>query len=259
MTLNRIGIRTSAVGYRPVLVGLLALVFMCGVAIGNAKADFYIFYSEDAGPVSPPIFSIPAVEDPIFLPGTVSFVAASGPIAPDFTTDITSKDLGSTGLVGQVNTTQIDVVNLGAGTHTLHVFVVNNDFTFPVGSPLLLKSDLAASANPADGTLALTSGIDTPAAGPFPAPAFPPTDAVPTVSLVGAPGETVLSKVVARVAGGFSLLQEIDATLSGNETASLTATTTIQNVPEPRMVAALVGMAGMMGLGLFFQRRRSRV
>ena len=257
-TVNRSNYRASVLGFRRVMIGGLALLFVGGLAAGSARADFYAYFQEDGGALSAATFSTPGVDDPVFNPGTVVFTAAFGAIAPDFSIDVTSKDIGSTGLVGQVNTTQIDVTKTGAGSHTLTVYVVNNDFTFPVGSPLLLASDLAASANPTDGDLELISGIDTPAAAPYPAPAFPPTDSVPVVKVIGGPGETTGSKVVGRVAGLFSLVQVISATMTGAETATFSSTTTIRNVPEPGAVVGLVSLVGMMGVGLLFRRRQSR-
>jgi hypothetical protein len=174
-------------------------------------------------------------------PGTIAF--------GNFSVNITASDAASNVSTARLSTTNISVQDTDSAAHELTITTTATPFVFPGGDPLFLQSSLSDSFLSAGAPLDYTSFLNGPPGGTSSA----------LLSLIGADGtaQAVTAPTVSGPRGGgtFGLGSIMDVTLAGGQSVSAVGSTSA--VPEPSRVIALVGLAGMLGLGLVWQARRS--
>ncbi len=211
-------------------------------AAGVARADIISVTLHETG-FADMTFSTPSNPASTGTGGTISF--------GDFMVNVSASSLTSDPTTARLSTTQISVQDTDTGSlaHELTITTKATPYAAPTGDPLALQSSLSESflsvGAPLDFTSYLNGLLGT---------------ASPTLSLTGT-GGTAQSATAADTPGPrggatFELDSVMDVTLSGLH-QSVTATGSTAAVPEPSRVIALAGLAGMLGLGLVWQARRT--
>ena len=233
---------------KSILVGFSAMILTAALSAA-ARADLVVGLSDTSPASNPTFLSASGVA------GTLAVGTAGSSQFGDFRIDsITSADTSSTPAVAFLNSTTVALENTGLLPQTLTITITDGgtaatNFTMPAGAILQLFSSLALSTPLGTGAVAsLTSSLTS----------TPTTTSAPAVAFSGPilTGSGSSSVAAPNPAGNFSLKQVVTLTLPAGATGSLTLTTLV-SVPEPSRVAAILGMVGMMGLGLFWQRRRT--
>ncbi|HEV2968643.1 MAG TPA: hypothetical protein VGY55_01565 [Pirellulales bacterium] len=240
---------------KPKMVGVAAMVLVAAFSAA-ARGDLVVSVAESGGFVASPYLTATSPPHAGVAP-FLSVNSGNNVQVGDFQLTFSSNDSGSTPSLGDLTTSDIDLQNLGAVAESITFTIVNGqgtaatDYSLPTGSPLLLKSVLSVSQLPDDGSVTLlssfTSGLGVAQPAPLNSVGFP--------GPLG-PGTSKSSVPVLNPAGIYSLEQVITIFVPSGGQVSLTADTQVV-APEPPRVVGILSLAGMMGLGLFWQRRRA--
>ena len=210
------------------LVGA-SVITICGALANVSRADFLTITV--TGPDgSQPVTNLgvgPAL-------GSVSFTGVSGTV---------QANVLYTPSLSELSTNELQLTNTSNATETVTVLTSDPGFSLP-GSSSTLQSTLSVSS--------LTSGDSITSSSTV---AGVTTNTV----TVNAPSGTSVSSSFPISASGLVAASNITTlTLEAGSSATLSVSTDVSAVPEPATTTAMLGMAGLAGLGLIWQRRKPR-
>ena len=232
------------------LIGLMALAMgLCVLGTPpQASADFVLALSEDGGPITT-VFTGPSF-NPVTASGTF------GDFNYTFFSATAFNGAGGSNLLS--STTQI--TSTSPSTHTLMLFVSNQDYTLPLGPELAVRSGMGGTygsepnftagatfrmwADSGNGLITIpgtfSNGLQV---------------AIPS-SGNGVTFDTGVDPngIFTRLAGPYSLTTRTNFTMTGLGDVNFSSHVRVSAVPEPGL--ALIGLMGVGLLGLFIGVRR---
>jgi len=230
----------------------------------DVHASLAIYLQEDSGTIS--------AATPLIPPSPANFTSAtftgafgsasSGVANNDFQLEITGVSSDNGTLLSDLLGSTSSVHNTTAATHTIHIWLVQTDYTLPAGTPLNVESGM--TFNQVLGTVTPT-GVFQAWFDPNNGSTLPPAGTVPTngaqnvVATVG-PLSTTDSRTgtFARTGAMYSLISVANIELTAGGTMNFSNHVAVTGTPEPATVAsALLGL-GLAG-GLARLRRRHAV
>ena len=226
---------------------LLGLIFG---ASGVARGDLTITVMDPATNSMTFLGAPPAAPAP---PRIESFSNADA----NFSFSVQTTDSQSP-LSGFLSTTTIDTRNVSGTTATLLITVVDNMFSEPIGAGVLISS-LGGSLLGTPGGSGIGDSVnfisELNPGGYTTSPGITGTGTASSAIINFSPigGATTAS---ATSSNPYTLTSQFLITLNPGDTATVTGTTTFVTVPEPTRLVGIFGIAGLMGLGLMFQRSR---
>ncbi len=226
---------------RRFLLAALA-VTICGGLASVSRADLTVTVT---GPSGSSVFSNSgATPGNTSVGGAVNFSGVSGAFAG--ASDLQSNSLSA------LFTASLQLTNTSGAPETITINTTDLPFTMPSGSPLTLSSTLSVSSlSTAADSVTSVSSIN-------PTPSGTPVTSTSPITVNGPSGTVITSTIAPDPGGAFELANNSSVTLAPGSEATFTVTTEVAAVPEPSALKGLVGIAGLMGLGLAWQLRRSR-
>lgn len=192
----------------------------------------------------------------VTTPSATANFSGAGPVfglvnLPD-STGVVSTNAISTTELSQLSTGSVVLKNTSNSTESIVLQSFDGAFSLPAGTPSTLTSTLAVSnlSTAADSatqqaSLLLPDGVTRVTTNPI------------TVS--GPSGAVTSSPISIGQSGAGQLTDTTTLTLAPGSSATLTVSTqAVAAVPEPTGLCAMLGMGGLFGLGLVWQRRKTR-
>jgi len=238
------------------LAAVLAGIVLLG-APQSARAGFLNLYlQEDGGPIilvasSPgPVVSFTGD----FSIGGASVFGSGG----DFSVAAFGGFKNNAAVKSSLLESTTSVVNNTGSTHTLHLWVSANDYTLPVGSPLVVESSLGGSVD--QGTLTLTNIFQAYADKnnnllPFGTSITDFTNGSQSATMNGTSFDTGSAAGLFTRTGDYSLTSVTNFELSGGSTANFSSHVNVTAVvPEPATV--VLALIALPVVGAYSWRRR---
>jgi hypothetical protein len=235
-------------------VAVLAGAAVLG-APGSARATFAIYLQEDSGAIS----QVASGAD--FALGGISFSGTFGSQVSGNNTDFIVSAFGGSSVnaatQSAVQSGTTTVTNNTAQTLTLHLWVVQTNYTLPAATSLLMESGVGGSVSTPTLTLSnIFQSWGDSANGNIATGAVPSfNNGLQSANPSGTTFDTG-SKMgnFTRAAGAFSLASEVNFTLTGGGSANFSSTVKVTAVPAPP--GLLLAASGVPFLALGWLRRR---
>lgn len=224
---------------------LLALATLAVVLLGttqSASANLTLYLQEDAGPIVQ-VATNPTNFDPL----GVSFSGNFGSFAVSVQGGASFNSATQSGLLNSTTS----VTNTTGTTATLHLWVSQDSYTLPPGTPLAVESGLGGSL--LAGTLALNDIFQAYADSGNAQLGMSFTNGPQTATPTGSTFDTGSAFGTFDRTGPYSLTSVANITLSGGGIANYSSQVNVTPVPEPATVA--LALTGLPTLGLFWLRR----